>query len=129
MFIILMKKSRIVFVEIYGQDENIINKEFYVYGDNCIERIYFTNVGRLRNISMLLVEGECIKKELNWGVYGCSESDYVYAGSRLEKILVQQKEHVDPSFNEFEVDFEYNADELMCIVNVFPNGYQEQRYP
>ncbi|XCW67549.1 hypothetical protein ABZS17H1_00223 [Kosakonia cowanii] len=42
---------------------------------------------------------------------------------------MQQKEHDDPSFSEFDVIFKYKNNELETITNVFPNGYQEQRFP
>lgn len=63
------------------------------------------------------------------GGYGCSESDYVYDGSCLVKILVRQKEHIDHEFSNFEVRFEYDAGSVVKIMNVFPNGYEEQRFP
>lgn len=46
-----------------------------------------------------------------------------------KKITVQQKEHDDPSFSEFDVIFKYKNNELETITNIFPNGYQEQRFP
>jgi len=125
----LDESDRIVFVEIYGQSENIVNREFYSYSDDCIERAYFTSIGRLRNISISLLEHDLVRKDLNWGEYGCSISDYKYSDGRLDKISVHQKEHMDASFAEFEVYFEYSEEGLIKIVNVFPNGYQEQRYP
>ncbi|MNH35661.1 hypothetical protein D3C79_963670 [compost metagenome] len=62
-------------------------------------------------------------------MFGCSISDYVYSGSRLSRIRVQQKEHAESSFSEFDVVFEYCGEELESIINIFPNGYQEQRFP
>lgn len=121
--------DRIVLVEIYGQSENIINRECCVYGDNCVERLYFTSAGTLRNISVSFFDGSIVKRDINWGRYGCSISDYVYNDSILEKITVRQKEHADPSFSEFDVVFKYKSNELESITNVFPNGYQEQRFP
>ncbi|MDH1576622.1 hypothetical protein [Pseudomonas sp. GD03746] len=125
----LDERDRIVFVEVYGQSENIVSKEFYKYDDASIERTHFTSVGRLRNISLSVVEGGLIYRDLNWGAFGCSDSVYEYSGTQLEKIMVRQKEHADSEFSEFEVVFEYSGDELLRIVNVFPNGYQEQRFP
>lgn len=123
------KLDRIILVEIYGQSENIVNREFCVYSDNCLERAHFTSAGTLRNISISFFEGSVVKKDVNWGMYGCSISNYIYNGSVLEKITVQQKEHDDPSFSEFDVIFKYKNNELETITNVFPNGYQEQRFP
>jgi len=125
----LDESGRILLVEIYGQSENIINKEFYSYGENYVERSYFASAGKLRNVSRLMLENGLIKKDLNWGEYGCSISDYQYSGGKLERVIVRQKEHADNSFGEFEVNFEYSGEELIKIVNVFPNGYREQRFP
>ena len=123
------KLDRIILTEIYGQSENIINRECCIYGDNSLERLYFTSAGTLRNISVSFFEDSIVKKDINWGAYGCCTSDYVYNGSNLEKITVRQKEHKNPSFSEFDVIFKYKNDELESITNVFPNGYQEQRFP
>ncbi|EAA8878206.1 hypothetical protein CIU44_018185 [Salmonella enterica] len=123
------KSGRIVLVEIYGQDKNIVNRECCIYGDNCLERLHFTSAGILRNISVSFFENSMVKKDINWGVYGCSTSNYIYNDTALEKITVHQKEHKDFSFSEFDVIFKYKDDELESITNVFPNGYQEQRFP
>ncbi len=121
--------DRIIFIEIYGQSENIINREFCVYNDNHLERLYFTSTGMLRNISISLFEDSIIKKDISWGMYGCSISNYIYSNSILERITVHQKEHKDASFSEFDVIFKYKNDDLESITNIFPNGYQEQRFP
>ena len=94
-----------------------------------MERAHFTSAGTLRNISISFFEGSVVKKDVNWGMYGCSISNYIYNGSVLEKITVQQKEHDDPSFSEFDVIFKYKNNELETITNGVPNGYQEQRFP
>ncbi|WP_409314393.1 hypothetical protein [Pseudomonas putida] len=121
--------DKVVFVEIYGQSEKIINKEFYRYSGGGIERVHFTSTGKLRNISISLLEEGTVVKDMNWGQYGCSESNYVYADNRLEKIHVRQKEHIESAFSDFEVSFKYESGELVSIINVFPNGYEEQRFP
>ncbi|QHM77345.1 hypothetical protein C7M52_03341 [Mixta theicola] len=123
------KSERIILIEIYGQTEDIIDREFCIYRDNCVERLYFTSAGTLRNISISFFDDSIVKKDINWGKYGCSVSDYEYNDSMLEKITVHQKEHKENSFSEFDVIFKYKGDELESITNVFPNGYQEQRFP
>ncbi|WP_082416209.1 hypothetical protein [Pseudomonas sp. NBRC 111127] len=125
----LDEHDKVIFLEIYGQSESIINKEFYCYGGGCIERVHFTSAGKLRNISISLLEEGAVVKDINWGQYGCSESNYVYADKRLEKIHVRQKEHTESAFSDFEVSFEYDSGELVSIKNFFPNGYEEQRFP
>jgi hypothetical protein len=123
------KDAKVILVEIYGQSETIVNKEFYHYGAEHVERTHFTSNGRLRNILASLLDDEIVMKDLNWGMFGCSESSYIYSGSRLDKILVKQKEHTDSSFSDFEVRFNYGNDELVKIMNIFPNGYEEQIFP
>lgn len=123
------KSGRIILIETYGMSEKIINREFCIYGDSHLERLYFTSSGQLRNISASLFVDSIIKKDINWGMYGCSISDYIYNEAILEKITVYQKEHKDSSFSEFDVIFKYKNNELESITNVFPNGYQEQRFP
>ncbi|HCT5824052.1 TPA: hypothetical protein OT171_004979, partial [Citrobacter sedlakii] len=59
------KLDRIILVEIYGQSENIINRECCIYGDNCLERLYFTSAGTLRNISVSFFEDSMVKKDIN----------------------------------------------------------------
>lgn len=44
------KLERIILLEIYGQSENIVNREFCIYGNNCLDRVCFTSAGTLRNI-------------------------------------------------------------------------------
>lgn len=121
--------ARILFVEIYGQSENIINKEFYRYSDECVERTYFISTGKLRNVSVSLLEGDTVVRDLNWGDYGCSDSSYIYDGYLLDKVIVQQKEHLASCFNNFETRFEYGDEGLLRIINVFSNGYEEKRFP
>lgn len=123
------ESERVTFIEVYGQTVNIVSKEFCMHKDNELERFCFTSTGSLRNI--LISQSECgrIEREVNWGMYGCSVSEYVYHGSMLQKISVRQKEHVDDLFSEFDVVFDYIDEELKAITNIFPNGYQEQRYP
>ncbi|HDT0389789.1 TPA: hypothetical protein QIB15_004889 [Klebsiella aerogenes] len=122
-------QERISLIEIFGQTSNIINKEFCIYEGDNLERIYFTSAGMLRNISLSVYNDGLIEKDFNWGMYGCSVSDYVYEDSILKKIYVQQKEHAESSFTEFEVVFSYKNAIIDTIKNVFPNGYEEQRYP
>jgi antitoxin component YwqK of YwqJK toxin-antitoxin module len=123
------KHDRVLFIDIYGQDNTIINKEFFFYNNNSLERVYFTSARVLRNISILYFEKNKIKKDINWGMYGCSISDYIYDDIILQKIIVRQKEHKDSLFSTFEVIFKYKHGDLESITNVFPNSYSEQRFP
>lgn len=123
------KLERIILIEIYGQSKNIIHKECCIYDDDSLERLYFTNTGILRNISISFFENSIVKKEINWGMYGCSISNYIYNNSILEKITILQKEHKYLSFSELDVIFKYKNDNLESITHIFPNEYQEQRFP
>lgn len=122
-------KGRIVRIEICGQSASVVSNEFYTYCEDRIERLHFTSAGKLRNISWIFTSGGVVSSDFNWGMYGCSASLYTYSDELLEMIHVQQKEHIDPCFSDFKVLFRYDGDALISIFNIFPNGYQEQRYP
>lgn len=122
--------KKIIMVEIYGQSSNVINVEFYLYGVDYVKRIFFTSTGKLRNITVSSFnKDKRIEKDINWGEYGCSISDYQYEGETLKMITVQQKEHHDAEFSEYNVVFNYSNEKLLNIMHIFPNGYSEQRYP
>ncbi|MFJ2320578.1 hypothetical protein [Pseudomonas sp. NPDC087817] len=123
------RENRVVFVEIYGQSENVINREFYFYEEGEIKSIYFNAAGSIRNVMLSLNEGDKIKQDINYGKFGESISDYIYVGDRLESIEVKQKEHDQENWSSYQVLFEYSDGQVSKITNSFPNGYQEQRYP
>lgn len=122
-------EDRVVLVEIYGQSESVINREFYFYETGKIKSIYFNTTGSIRNVMLSLIEGDKINQDINYGKYGESISDYIYVDSRLESIEVKQKEHDQKNWSSYQVFFEYLDGQVSKITNSFPNGYQEQRYP
>ncbi|WP_338807001.1 hypothetical protein V8U11_08030 [Pseudomonas chlororaphis] len=122
-------EGRVVFAEIYGKSESVINREFYFYEEGKLKSIYFNAAGSIRNIMLSLIEGDKIMRDVNYGKYGESISDYLYAGDRLDSIEVKQKEHDQKDWSSYQVLFEYLDGQLSKITNSFPNGYQEQRYP
>lgn len=123
------KKDRVVLVEIYGQSENVINREFYFYETNSFKSIYFNAGCSISNIMLSLIKGEKIVQDINFGKYGEGVFDYLYEGDRLKSITVKQKEHDQRDYSSYQVLFEYLDGQMSKIFNVFPNGYQEQRYP
>lgn len=121
--------DKVVMVEIYGQSESVVNKEFFFYGEGRIKSIYFDSVGALRNVTTsTVVNGEFLQ-DVNFGKYGCSVSGYLYEGGELKSISVRQKQHDQEVFSTYQVIFEYLGGNIVKVVNVFPNGYQELRYP
>lgn len=123
------REDRVVFIEIYGQSKDIINREFYFYEEGKIKSVYFNATGSIRNVILSLSDGDKIMQDINYGKYGESISDYIYVGDRLESIKVNQKEHDQKVWSTYQVLFEYLDGQVRKITYSFPNGYQEQRYP
>lgn len=121
--------NKLLYLEIYGQNEDIVNVEFYEYYNDGLRRIYYDSVGRLRNISFSVFVDGVLVKDMNWGKFGCSESDYIYECGELTKILVKQAEHSESEFSIYEVRFEYKQSDLVSIYNVFANGHKEKLFP
>lgn len=121
--------DRVVLIEIHGQSENIINREFYLYNKNSIESVYFDNSERIRNItSSSLSDGKFIQ-DINVGRYGTSTYTYKYSNNLVTLISVNQKEHDQNKSSNFKILFEYSGEEPSKIIHSFPNGYQEQIFP
>lgn len=123
------REDRVSLIEIYGQSENIINREFYFYEEDSLKSIYFNSGGGIRNIMLSLVVGGMVVKDINFGKYGEGSCDYLYEDGLLKSIMVKQKEHGQKNYSSYQVLFEYLDGQMSKIFNVFPNGYQEQRYP
>jgi len=121
--------DKILYLEVYGQHKDIVSVEFYEHYDDGLRRIYYDSVGRLRNISFSGFVDGVLMKDMNWGRFGCSESDYIYECGRLTKILVRQAEHGESDFSIYEVRFEYKQSDLVSIHNVFTNGHEEKIFP
>ncbi|PIT55464.1 hypothetical protein [Snodgrassella alvi] len=122
--------NKILLTEIYGQADNIINREYFFYHENCIESIYFESGDKqVRNISLLINKKEHPLYWVNYAKYGYSIWEYIYNDNVLVEIDVECKEHDDPEISYWKVDFEYESGELSKIIRRHPNGYEEQAYP
>lgn len=123
-------KNQILLIEIYGQTENIINREYYFYTSNSIESIYFNSGTKsIRNITLSKLDNGCFTETINYGIFGCNISEYIYKEGLLIEINVKQKEHTQADFSSYKVCFEYKDSCLEKIFYKHPNGYEEQRYP
>ncbi|MEN5093883.1 hypothetical protein ABE458_24605 [Pseudomonas protegens] len=123
------KSDRVVMIDIYGQSESIINRDFYFYDKENIKNIYINSTKTIRNITISSIANGKILRDSNFGKYGCSTSDYVYDGERLNSISVTQKQHDQEFCSTHQVLFYYLDGTVSKIINEFPNGYQEVRYP
>ncbi|PWV99281.1 hypothetical protein [Mangrovibacter plantisponsor] len=122
--------DNILLVEVYGQKDNIVNRNYYLYTDKSIESIYFNSGTKsVRNITLAKKENNKIYKTISYAAFGCNISTYYYCGDDLIEIDVQQKEHEDEEFSSYKVLFEYKNNSLEKIFYKHPNGYEEQRYP
>ncbi|WP_455930634.1 hypothetical protein [Pseudomonas fluorescens] len=121
--------DRVLLIEIYGQFENIINREFYFYKKNTIESVYFDNSERIRNITSSSIRSGKFIQDINVGRYGTSFYTYKYDNNLISLISVNQKEHDQNESSNFEILFYYSGEEPNKIINSFPNGYQEQIFP
>ncbi|KAF0867285.1 MULTISPECIES: hypothetical protein [Pseudomonas] len=123
------KSDRVVMIDIYGQSESIINRDFYFYDKESIKSIYINSTKTIRNITISSIVNGKVLRDANFGKYGSSTSDYLYDGERLSSILVMQKQHDQELCSTYQVLFYYLDGIVSKIINEFPNGYQEIRYP
>ncbi|HHJ1232622.1 TPA: hypothetical protein ACQFL2_002193, partial [Proteus mirabilis] len=122
--------DNILLIEIYGQNENIINRHYYFHTVNQIKSIYFNSgYQSVRNIDLLKCKNGQVMEVLNYGEMGSSISNYIYDSGKLIEIDIKQKEHNKNEIAKYKVYFEYKDDILNRIVDKHPNGYEEQRYP
>jgi len=122
--------DQILLIEVYGQSEGIINREYFFYRNDCTESIYFNSgADSIRNITLSRDKKGHTISLLNYSDFGCSFFEYVYEGDVLVEIDVKHKEHSEKHLSSFKVCFIYNNGELNKIVHRHPNGYEEQRYP
>lgn len=123
------REDRIILTEIYGQSEKIINREFCFYETNEFKSIYFNSGDSIRNVMLSSLDAGRIVRDINFGKYGEGIYNYSYEGDILTSITVKQKEHSQEDYSSYQILFEYLDGQMIKITNVFPNGYQEQRYP
>ncbi len=123
------KSDRVLMIDIYGQSESIVNRDFYFYDKENIKNIYINSTKTIRNITISSIFNGKIERDSNFGKYGCSTSDYLYDGERLSSISVMQKQHDQELCSTYQVLFDYLDGAVSKIINEFPNGHQEIRYP
>lgn len=122
--------DNVLMIQIYGQTDNIIHRHYYFYADDQIESIYFNSGGEsVRNIALSIHKDHQIKKLINYAAFGYSISDYIYEDDRLKAINVQQKEHHQDECSTSTMIFEYSNQNLSKIIQCYPNGYENTRYP
>lgn len=121
--------DNVLMIEIYGQAETIIHRQYYFYTDDRIESIYFTHGESIRNITLSIHKDDRTSQLINYATFGYSISQYIYDHETLMEIDVQQKEHDQDVYTNFKVIFEYEDDCLSKIIRRYPNGYEEIRYP
>lgn len=119
--------GKIRLIEIF--DDNLVDKEFYFHQEDEIISYFFNSSGDIRNIKKSIINNGRFIKDFNYGKYGFSISEYIYDGDLLKFVKVFQKEHSDENVSSFNSELKYENGELKKITNVFPNGYEEQRYP
>jgi len=123
------KIDRVVMIDIYGQSESIVNRDFYFYSKDNIKNIYISSTNTIRNITISSIPNGKFLRDANFGKYGSSTSDYLYDGEKLSSISVTQKQHDQEFYSTHQVLFDYLDGTVSRIINEFPNGYQEIRYP
>jgi hypothetical protein len=123
-------KDRIVLIESYGSAPTIINREFCVYESASLKTYYYeSGTFNLRNVTLSTEENSKTKQVFNYGMYGVTVKDYVYnKNAVLEKIQVKAKEHAKTDFEPHELVFTFDKEELVSVMQVYPNGYQKQIY-
>ncbi|BCQ62807.1 hypothetical protein PBOI14_45570 [Pseudomonas sp. Boi14] len=123
------KSDRAVMIDIYGQSESIINRDFHFHDKEKIKSVYIDSTRKIRNITINSIADGRILRDANFGKYGSSTSDYLYDDERLSSISVMQKQHDQELYSTHQVLFYYLDGTVSKIINEFPNGYQEIRYP
>jgi hypothetical protein len=97
--------------------------------NNTLKTIYY-NGGfiRLRNVSLTIGTNDKTETIFNYGLYGISIKKYIYQNKLLEKILVKTKEHNKNEYTNYELLFEFTENNLVKIIQSYPNGYKKEIY-
>ncbi|AYH03957.1 hypothetical protein GMW39_18740 [Pectobacterium parmentieri] len=122
-------EGKIVLVERFGSTGSIQYSDFYFYSTSVVRIIGFYNVDSLAFVIDVLFDRGKIIKELSYGKFGSSVSNYNYSGDMLVDIVVHEKEHDHTDFSTHSISFCYESGDLKSIMKKYPNGYSEQRYP
>ncbi len=122
------ESDRVRFIEIYNDE--LISCEIFSYDSEGFVSCFFDAGGDIRNIKKTIINDGLFVRDVNYGIYGCSISEYIYNGDSLVRIRVNQKEHSNSDFSFYDVMLSYDDSGMLDkIINVFPNGYQVQRFP
>lgn len=120
--------DRVRLIEIY--DDELMDSDIYFYDSEGVTNFFFDAGGDIRNIKKTIIKDGLFVRDVNYGKRGCSISEYVYNGDSLVRIRVNQKEHRNNDFSFYDVMLSYDDSGMLDkIINVFPNGYQVQRFP
>jgi hypothetical protein len=119
-------------IDSYGNVPSIVDREFCFYENNTMKTIYYSGGAvRLRNIKYVINVNGKTDTIYNYGRYGFFVKQYIYENNILEKILVETKEHENREYREYrkqELLFEFNGNELVKIIQSYPNGYRKEIY-
>ncbi|MBP2851822.1 hypothetical protein [Dickeya oryzae] len=116
-------------VERVGSNGEVQYSDFYFYSDSIVRVIGFYDVDSLAFVMDIIFDNGRVIKELSYGKFGSSFSDYNYNDDMLVDIIVHEKEHSQEEYSTHALLFSYDNGALSKIVKNYPNGYQEQRYP
>ncbi|MEQ9881790.1 hypothetical protein ABRP83_06335 [Pectobacterium brasiliense] len=119
----------VLLVERFGSNERIQYSDFYFYSDSIIRVIGFYDVDSLAFVMDVVFNNGKVVKELSYGKFGSSFSDYNYNDDVLIDIVTHEREHTQEEYTNNTLFFSYENGTLSKIVKSYPNGYQEQRYP
>ncbi|MCG8710061.1 hypothetical protein JHU04_003340 [Brenneria sp. 4F2] len=119
----------VLLVERVGSNGEVQYSDFYFYSDSIVRVIGFFDVDSLAFVMDIFLKNERVVKELSYGRFGSSFSDYNYDDDMLIDIIVYEREHSQEKYSNHSLLFSYENGALSKIVKSYPNGYQEQRYP
>ncbi|MDN2699394.1 hypothetical protein O0882_24070 [Janthinobacterium sp. SUN073] len=122
-------EGRVILVESYGGSAAVLNRSFYFHERGELKSVHFNAGGSLRNVMLSFLDGARITQDINFGKFGEASYDYLYEDDRLQSIMVRQREHGQENHTGYQILFGYVDGQMDNIFHVFPNGYQEQRYP
>ncbi|MCU1793973.1 hypothetical protein [Pectobacterium polaris] len=116
-------------VERIGSNGEVQYSDFYFYSDSIVRVIGFYDVDSLAFVMDIVFNNGRVTKELSYGKFGSSFSDYNYNVDMLIDIVVHEREHSQEGYSNHTLLFSYDNVVLSNIMKAYPNGYQEQRYP
>jgi hypothetical protein len=123
------ESKRIIMIDNYGSNKNIIDREYCFYENTALKTVYYSGgFIRLRNVTLSLNNNGKTEKVYNYGKTGVSIKEYMRNENILEKIKVQNKKHGENDYTNYELLFEFKNNELIKILQEYPNGYKKEIY-